>query len=156
MGKVPPEAQAEWLRAEQAYLFSHEGGGKWKDRSREFREYCLSMAAQHTGALISQKKWPEVLSLVEAVDRRGQADYLLLYHYAFSLQQLGRFREAVAAYERSLSLEPGYAYAWLNLGLSHHALGDRRQGCRELDRARAAKSSDPAPAARWAELCRGT
>jgi len=45
------------------------------------------------------------------------------FHRGQTHQAMGRYEEAVAAYDKAVTLDPGYAEAWSHMGLSLSVLG---------------------------------
>jgi predicted O-linked N-acetylglucosamine transferase (SPINDLY family) len=65
----------------------------------------------------------------------GGAAAPLHYMLGCTLQDLGRLREALAAFGRALELDPGHAKAANNLGCLQEAMGDFEQAEQSYDRA---------------------
>jgi len=53
---------------------------------------------------------------LQKLDEDGPNTYLIPFGIGEALQSLGRFEEAIEAYNISLSLQPDYADACLNMG----------------------------------------
>ena len=60
----------------------------------------------------------------------------------YSLAALGRFEEAVAAYDRTVTLKPDYTDAWVGRGTTLAALGRFEEAVADYDHAIALKPDD--------------
>jgi tetratricopeptide (TPR) repeat protein len=67
----------------------------------------------------------------EGVETCGE-DALLLYNLGVLLEDLERKGDALAAYERALSADPGFADAHYNIALLYEALGKPRDAIRHM------------------------
>jgi tetratricopeptide (TPR) repeat protein len=67
----------------------------------------------------------------EGVETCGE-DALLLYNLGVLLEDLERKGDALAAYERALSADPGFADAHYNMALLYEALGKPRDAIRHM------------------------
>jgi len=67
--------------------------------------------------------------------RRNNGHLLCLLNFATALHELGRFDEAVLAYDQALALEPGIAEIHFNRGVSLRAVGRIEEAVASFDRA---------------------
>lgn len=90
-----------------------------------------------------QKRYDEALAALKEAEARdedgpgtgpGMAVY---YHTGRTLNEMGRFKDAIKAFGKGLKRQPDYAWAYYHRGLSREGLGDKA-GARK-DFARAAK-----------------
>jgi outer membrane protein OmpA-like peptidoglycan-associated protein len=103
MASVSPELCAEWLRHPNPFFLQHDDDFNWRDGSWAFRRHALEVLPQYTSVLLGNQKWSDAVSLIGPLlpeAERTPAGYLLLYHHAYSLHQMGKLQEAVDAYRR--------------------------------------------------------
>lgn len=100
----------------------------WEEAERCFRKaydleggdygYCLGIALKHLGRF--EESVPLLLEQAQAV----QPDAMSWFELASSYHSLGRWPEAVQAYEKALALDPNHAIAIFDLGGAHWNSGD--------------------------------
>jgi serine/threonine-protein kinase len=83
------------------------------------------------------------LELFEAAVRRSPGDGHMHFHLANVLTTLKRDDQAIASYRRSLELEPDYAIAWCDLGVSLDRTGAVEEAIASYDRAIELDPSSP-------------
>jgi tetratricopeptide (TPR) repeat protein len=115
----------------------------WYDGSKEFRSASLGTLTQYTSKLIDEGKWLHLIALLEASFREPEVrnDYLLQYHYAFALHNCGRVSDAIAAYSRSIALQPAFYYTLLHRGNAFRQNGDLASACNDYRRAAATEGA---------------
>lgn len=97
------QEQENWHAAENAYRQA-----ALKNPS-EFG-FCLGIA------LLQSEKYPEALPWLKEAAEKHHPDALSWFWLAFCLEKLGRPTEAIAAYEKTIALDPDYPEAFYNLG----------------------------------------
>jgi len=101
----------------------HQDRGDWVQAERAFRKayekdagqfgYCLGVS------LIHLEQYESALPIVLAAAEKHQPDALSWFQVGVCYDRLGNHDEAIAAYERSSSLDPEYALSLFNLGGVH-------------------------------------
>jgi len=97
--------------------------GNWEDAVWCFRKayelegrltgYCLAVALNALG------RYDESLPLLKQQAEEIQPDAMSWNQLATAHEFLGQFPEAIAAYEKTITLDPDFATAWFNLGGLH-------------------------------------
>jgi tetratricopeptide (TPR) repeat protein len=97
---------------------------------------CLAADAHHTEARINLGRLLHLagrLGEAEQVYRQAVgAEPLLDFNFAVLLEDLERHAEAMAAYRRALTLDPGLADAHFNLARLHERAGEQKEALRHL------------------------
>ncbi len=105
------EDEGDWTEAERCFRKAHEfGGGEYG--------YCLAIALKMLGRF--EESVPLLLEQAQAV----QPDAMSWFQLAAAYASLGRWPDAIDAYEQVLLLDPGYAVALFDLGGAHWNSGD--------------------------------
>lgn len=97
---------------------------------REFINHAayLRMAGK---ALASLKP----LQKAEAIDaREGQISMMTQYNRGWSLYDVGRYEEAIAAYNKGISAQPEYPFVYFRRGLAYDKLGRSDEASSDFDR----------------------
>jgi len=125
----------------------HHYGKMFIDRDDQKSDYYFMLAAQEAERFpdrlktqynllqmaLPAKKWDAALrSADECIKISPAADYFVLLGRAIALHELGRFEEAVIAFDLLLGQEPGHAMALSGKALSLVALGNVGEGRRVL------------------------
>ncbi len=97
------EALGETSQAENYYRKAAE------NNPAVFR-FCL------TDFLMNHNRATEALALLQTTNLENEDDSRMLAKLASSLQRLGDFEAAAAAYERAIELDPNEGHHWFNLG----------------------------------------
>ena len=84
--------------------------------------------------LLQQERYAEAIDRFRAVLESGTESFQALYYMGRALHGLGRYREAVSAFEGALVLDPAYAPAYLDLAETRFALGQGEEGVAVLRR----------------------
>ena len=102
--------------------------GNWAEAERCFRKayeleggeygYCLAIALKELN------RFEESVPLLLEQAQTAQPDAMSWFQLASSYDSLGRWRDAIDAYQRALALDPNYAVAMFNLGGAHWNSGD--------------------------------
>ena len=103
-----------------------------KDKLGEFR--FLSAAMREGLTFLQQGRYAEAIDRFRAVLESGTESFQALYYMGRALHGLGRYREAVSAFEGALVLDPAYAPAYLDLAETRFALGQGEEGVAVLHR----------------------
>ena len=70
-------------------------------------------------------KWAEAAALFRKVIEEDAQHYRALNMLGYSLRKMGRAKEAIAAYNRALSIKPDYAPALEYRGVAHVMAGNK-------------------------------
>jgi tetratricopeptide (TPR) repeat protein len=107
----------------------HQERGQWAKAEQAFRKacqenpgdfgYCLGLT------LITLGRHEEALPLIVAAAEKHQPDAFSWFQVGLCCQELGRFDEAVNAYEKAINLDPDYPPSFFNLGGLYFNRGDR-------------------------------
>jgi tetratricopeptide (TPR) repeat protein len=97
-------------------------------RSEEAVQVCETAAAPHGETELPSMAWNEM---------------------AFHLYELGKYQEAIRAYEKALAFTPERAVIWLDAGVAHQQLGETDQARRHYEQA---VELDPELARAWHNL----
>jgi tetratricopeptide (TPR) repeat protein len=92
-----------------------------KDKLGEFR--FLNAAMRDGLNHLREKRYPDAVERFRAVLESGTESSQALYFMGRALHGLGRYQEAVSAFEGALALDPAYSPAYLDLAEAHFALG---------------------------------
>ncbi len=79
-----------------------------------------------------QGKWEAAAALFGEVAAADAGHYQALNMLGYSLRQMGRTKEAIAAYDKALSIRPDYAPALEYRGVAHVMAGDRAAALADL------------------------
>jgi tetratricopeptide (TPR) repeat protein len=79
-------------------------------------------------------EWQGAAALFRRAVEENRMDHRAWTLLGYSLRQQGRHREALAAYDQALRINPLYAEALEYRGLAHAALGDLDLARRDLER----------------------
>lgn len=105
------EDEDDWAEAERCFRQAYDlEGGDYG--------YCLGMALKQLGRF--EESLPLLLEQAQVI----QPDAMSWFQVASSYHSLGRWPEAVDAYEKALALDPDYAVAMFDLGGAHLNSGD--------------------------------
>jgi len=74
---------------------------------------------------IDSRRWNNDFTLWSDAVKAYPADYVAWTQYGKALKDIGRFREAIFAYRRSIEIQPNGA-AYNNLGIACGAVGDKK------------------------------
>lgn len=77
-------------------------------------------------------KWKEAAALFGEAAAADAGHYQALNMLGYSLRQLGRMKQAIAAYDKALSIKPDYAPALEYRGVAHVMAGDRAAALADL------------------------
>jgi tetratricopeptide (TPR) repeat protein len=81
-----------------------------------------------------QNNWLSALSIAEKlVAIRGQASEW--FEQGYCMDQLKRYKEAIASFDQAIELQPDYPYAWYNRGSALGKLGQLEQAIASFDKA---------------------
>ena len=142
---VPDDAAPVLRRA-----FAHWYAGHWPDAIADFT-HVLERAPKHLDALNGRAHaraesghFADALADADEVVARAHGPIVAYAHNArgLALGGLGRYEEALRAFETSLSREPGNAWALFNRAVTHERAGQRRKA--RADFRRALTASAPA------------
>ncbi|MFL5339042.1 MAG: tetratricopeptide repeat protein, partial [Gemmataceae bacterium] len=121
-------------------------------RARELRPGFPQINQDIAMALATKGDWPEAAKLWEEVTREALGQATPYYNLGNALAKLHRHRDAIAAYQQALVLDPQYAEAWCNLGLLLRNLGRFDEAVEKLTRGHEIGSGRPDwryPSAAW-------
>jgi len=111
----------------------------------------LQRQPQHADALqmsamlrMKRADWAGALDSLEQVLTISGAVPATLNNLGIALRELGRHDEAIAAFDKALSMQPGYAAAWINKGNSLRRIG-RPQDAIHVYRSALEHMSSPDP-----------
>ena len=96
---------------------------------REFINYALYL--RHVGR--HEQSLYAVMS-AEKVQGGSKPRMMTQYHKGWALLELGRHKEAVAAFGEGIPDQPDYAYVYWRRGLAYEALGDKALAARDFER----------------------
>lgn len=101
----------DWIEAEHCFRKAYElAGGEYG--------YCLAVA------LNGLQRYDESVQLLKEQTQIVQPDAMSWFQLAFAHAGLCSWTEAIAGYEKALSLDPGYDLAMFELGGAHWNSGD--------------------------------
>jgi tetratricopeptide (TPR) repeat protein len=91
-----------------------------KDQLEEFRVLSENMRAglQH----LQKKEYADAVERFRAILETGNDSFQALYHMGRAQYGLGRYREAVSAFEGALALDPSYGPSYVDLAEAYLAL----------------------------------
>ena len=75
-------------------------------------------------AKMAQSDWPAAEQVFAQAIAKFPDNPVLLANYGAVLQELGKLEQAIASYERAVSVYPMYATAWFNLGTALQTTGE--------------------------------
>ncbi len=102
----------DWVEAERCFRKAYELAGS--DYG-----YCLAVALNHLN------RFHESVLLLQEQSKLVQPDAMSWFQLATGYANLGRWKEAINAYENALSLDPNYDLAMFDLGGAHWNGGDK-------------------------------
>ncbi len=79
-------------------------------------------------------KWAEAAALFQKVVAEDAKHYRALNMLGYSLRNMGKAKEAIAAYDRALTIKPDYAPALEYRGVAHVMAGDKAAALADLRR----------------------
>jgi arylsulfatase A-like enzyme/Tfp pilus assembly protein PilF len=103
-----------------------------KDKLAEFR--LLNGAMREGLTLLQQNEFARAIERFRAVLESGTESFEALYYTGRALHGLARHREAVAAFEGSLALDPLHGPAYLDLAKTLFELGEEEEALAALER----------------------
>lgn len=103
-----------------------------KDKLSEFR--FLSENMRQGLALLQQKSYAPSIERFRAILESGNESFQAFYYMGRALYGLGRYPDAVAAFEGALALDSSYGPAYLDLAETQFALGKGDEGVSVLRR----------------------
>jgi tetratricopeptide (TPR) repeat protein len=157
MASVSPELCAEWLRHPNPFFLQHDDDFNWRDGSLAFRKHALEVLPQYTSVLLGNQKWSDAVSLIGPLlpeAERTPAGYLLLYHHAYSLHQMGKLQQAVDAYGRSIALNRSYSLPVLQRGYALAAIGKTVDACADFRKSAQLEPRQPVHEDTMKKYCR--
>ncbi|MFL5342795.1 MAG: protein kinase domain-containing protein [Gemmataceae bacterium] len=121
-------------------------------RALELRPNFPQIKVDLAMALVAKGDWSEAAKVWEEVIKESPGQAILHYNLGNARAKLHRHRDAIAAYQRALALDPLYAEAWCNLGLLLRDLGRFDEAVGKLTRGHEIGSRRPDwryPSAAW-------
>lgn len=103
-----------------------------KDKLREFRS--LSENMREGLALLQQKSYAPAIERFRAILETGTESFQAFYYMGRALYGLGRYSDAVSAFEGALALDSSYGPAYLDLAETQFALGKGEEAVSVLRR----------------------
>ncbi len=82
--------------------------------------------------LLKNKEYPKALKAINALIKKYSDDYLLLRYRGFTLEKLGRKKEAIKVYKGILKKHPDYIPARIFLSRAYLKAGEREKAAVEL------------------------
>jgi tetratricopeptide (TPR) repeat protein len=81
--------------------------------------------------------YQEALEQLELHNRCDKSPVRMSYYYhlGWTYHEMGRYEEALQAYDNGLRTQPDYLYAYWRRGLAHEALGQTEKAARDYQRA---------------------
>jgi protein O-GlcNAc transferase len=118
------------IRLLQRGLAAHQAGRldeAQRDYERVLKAEPRHVDANHFLGVIKGQKGEsaKALQLIAVAAKQAPRSPVILMHHGNALKAVGLHREALDSYDRALTVQPGYADAWANRGMSLMAL-DRR------------------------------
>lgn len=111
------QEEGNWEEAERCFRFAYDlGGGHYG--------YCLGTALNFLDR--AEESLPILLSQAKEI----QLDDMSWFQVAIAYEKLGRVREAVDAYQRTIALNAEYDLAWFNMGGVHWNAGELEDASR--------------------------
>lgn len=81
-----------------------------------------------------QGKWAEAEALFLKVIEEDDQHYKAFNMLGYSLRQMGKAKEAIAAYDKALSIKPDYAPALEYRGVAHVMAGNKAAALADLEK----------------------
>lgn len=81
-----------------------------------------------------QGKWAEAAALFQKVIEEDDQHYKAFNMLGYSLRKMGKAKEAIAAYNRALSIKPAYAPALEYRGVAHVMAGNKAAALADLEK----------------------
>ena len=81
-----------------------------------------------------QGKWEEAAALFRKVIEEDGQHYKAFNMLGYSLRKMGKAKEAIAAYNKALSIEPDYAPALEYRGVAHVVAGNKAAALADLQK----------------------
>lgn len=81
-----------------------------------------------------QGKWAEAEALFLKVIEEDDQHYKAFNMLGYSLRQMGKAKEAIAAYDKALSIKPDYAPALEYRGVAHVMTGNKAAALADLEK----------------------
>jgi len=117
--RVPPWRVARVMKAQR--------------RQAESGQYALAFESAPAGArAMGKRAAPPQEGAQESEIRARRDDPVQLYNRGVRLEDLGRKKDALAAYQAALRADPSLADCHYNLGLLYESLGRKRDAIRHL------------------------
>ncbi len=111
-------------------VFAGDAGNKQKDKLRFISgETFLS---SDFVKFLKNKEYPKALSAIDALTVKYPDDPLVLRYRGFTLEKIGRRKDAIDAYKQILSKNPNYAPAGIFLSRAYISEGKREEAAKEL------------------------
>ena len=110
--------------------FADDAGRKQKDKS--FLISGETFLSSDFVRFLKNKEYSKALSAVEALAVKYPDDQLVLRYRGFTLEKLGRRKEAIAVYKQILSKNPDYVAARIFLSRAYRGEGKREEAAKEL------------------------
>ncbi len=128
---LPPEQRASYLQSRALAHFSLDNfAAALQDQEASFRLVAPSTRRElvnHAVYLrLSGKPLEslEPLLMAETIDEReGRASMTTQYNLGWSLYELGRYDEAIAAYSKGITSRPDYPFVYFRRGLAYDKVG---------------------------------
>jgi tetratricopeptide (TPR) repeat protein len=94
---------------------------------RDFLDYALYLRDAGRTA--------ESLQALLAAERAegGRVSMMTQYHKGWTLQELGRNREAVEAFSKGIQVQPSHAFAYWRRGLAYEELGQKKLAAKDFE-----------------------
>jgi tetratricopeptide (TPR) repeat protein len=102
-----------------------------------------------TFAPATRQAWEKALALKRTLLREGKKDAYTYFDVGYCLMHLGRFDEAIEAFEESVRLKPSRSETWAYLGLASSKAGRRQQAAEAFKRAVRPDPADPETNLGW-------
>lgn len=138
--KLEFETSIQYVESEEAaYLWDRLGHWAEKDENWEEAARCFRIAYDLAGGIYGYclgttlsilERYDESLPILLAQAEAIQPDDKSWYQVAVVYEKLGRVRESIDAYKKSIELNPDYALAWFNMGGVHWNAGERQEASR--------------------------
>jgi tetratricopeptide (TPR) repeat protein len=106
-----------------------------KDRSVEKSKLPFLLKSLEGWQLLKADKNLEALELFDAILAEDESDVSAWNSRGVALRRLGRYEEAIASYNRAISIKPNYPEVWNNRGISLDNLGRYEEAIASYDRA---------------------
>ncbi len=127
--------------------FADDPGKKQKDNSRLISSETF--LSSDFVKFLKNKEYPKALAAIEALAVKYPDDPLVLRYRGFTLEKVGRHKDAIEVYKQILSKDPSYVPASIFLSRAYIIAGEREKAAAELRTI--IRSNAPAEYRNWAQ-----